>query len=124
MVDQQQQQHRLDSATGKFVKALVQSFRATSERGVQGQKQGAQVTLAFFNRVINNLRCSAAEGNEQLTQQLADQQQPQMESAQKLTQELVRAYIGWVNSTFSFPQQGASAEREGAKKAERDTTGN
>jgi hypothetical protein len=115
MTDQQQQQ-RINQAADEFTGALVESYRAASERGVQGQEAGAQLTQDFFNRVINNLR-SATESNEQLGQQLTEQQQRASEATQTLTQESVNAYMEWVNSAFSMAQGGIQAERRGAEEA-------
>ncbi|HZY57183.1 MAG TPA: hypothetical protein VFE09_05230, partial [Rubrobacteraceae bacterium] len=69
----EQQQQRINDAAQQFTDALVQSFRAASERGVNAQEQNAQLTQEFFNRVIDNLR-TQAEDTRQMGQQLADQQ--------------------------------------------------
>ncbi len=112
----QQQQQRLNQAADEFTNALVESYRTVADRGVSAQEQGAQLTEDFFNRVIDNLRTQAEE-NRQVTQQLADQQQRQVEAAQTLTQESVNAYMDFVNSMFSFWQGGVQAQRRGADEA-------
>ena len=53
--------------------------------------------------MINNLR-DQAERNQELTQELAGQQQRGVEATQALTQESVSAYMDFVNSMFSFYQ--------------------
>ena len=68
------------------------------------------MTQQFFNSVIKNLQAQT-EGNRQLTQQLADQQQRQQEATQALTQESVGAYMDFVNSMFSY-YQGTVAEAQ------------
>src|SRR5215218_4451723 len=124
----EQQQQRLNQAAEEFTDALVQSFRAASERGVDAQEQNAQLMQDFFDRVNENLRAQA-EGTRQLGQQLADQQQRATEAGQQLTQESVNAYMDLVNSMFSFGRQSArevesstgEAQRT-AREAERDAT--
>jgi ABC-type transporter Mla subunit MlaD len=106
----EQQQQRINQAAQEFTDALVQSFRAASERGVNAQEQNAQLTQEFFNRVIDNLR-TQAEDTRQMGQQLADQQQQAMEAGRTLTQESVDAYMEFVNSMFSFWQGGAQQAR-------------
>jgi len=124
----EQQQQRLNQAAEEFTDALVQSFRAASEHGVDAQEQNAQLMQDFFDRVNENLRAQA-EGTRQLGQQLADQQQRATEAGQQLTQESVNAYMDLVNSMFSFGRQSArevesstgEAQRT-AREAERDAT--
>jgi hypothetical protein len=69
--------------------------------------------------VLNNLHAQAEE-NRQVTQQLADQQQRAAEAGQQLTQESVNAYMNFVNSMFSFAQQGPEAARGGTERAARE----
>jgi hypothetical protein len=111
----QQEQERINRAAEEFTDALVQSQRAASERGINVQEQNAQLTQDFFNRVINNLHAQAEE-NRQITQQLADQQQRAAEAGQQLTQESVNVYMDFVNSMFSFAQQGGQAAQRGAQQ--------
>ncbi len=113
-----EQQQRINQAAQEFSDALVQSFRAASERGVNVQEQNAQLTQQFFNQVIDNLR-TQAEGTRQMGQQLADQQQRAMEAGRTLTQESVDAYMEFVNSMFTFGQQGAQAAQRGTEEATR-----
>ena len=112
-----QQQQRINEAAEQFSNALVNSFRAVSQRGEAAQERGAQLTGDFFNRVINNLR-TQAESNREMTQQLADQQQRVQEAGQALTQESVSAYMDFVNSTLSLWQGGVQATERGASGAE------
>src|ERR671929_1020302 len=112
----QQEQQRLNEAAQEFADAFVQAQRAAAERGVSMQELNAQLTQEFFNRVIENLR-TQAEDTRQMGQQLADQQQRATEAGQTLTQESVRAYMDFVNSMFTFGQQGAQAAQRGAQQA-------
>jgi hypothetical protein len=118
----QQSQQRVNEAADKFTEALVQSYKAVAERGASSQEQNAQLTEAFFNQTINNLRAQAEE-NRQATEQLAEQQQRQAESAQTLTQESVGAYMAFVDSMFSYWQSGIQTAERGARKTEKATKG-
>ena len=112
----EQQQQELNQAAEEFTKALVESYRAASERGVTVQEQNAQLTEEFFNRVIENLR-TQAEDTRGLGQQLAEQQQRATEAGRTLTQESVSAYMDFVNSMFFAPQVGAQAAQAGTERA-------
>jgi ABC-type nitrate/sulfonate/bicarbonate transport system substrate-binding protein len=115
----QQEQERINRAAEEFTDALVQAQRIASEHGVNAQEQNARLTEDFFNRVIENMRTQAEE-NRQITEQLADQQQRAAEAGQQLTQESVNAYMAFVNSMFSFAQQGPEAARGGTERAARE----
>jgi hypothetical protein len=118
----QQSQQRVNEAADKFTEALVQSYKAVAERGASSQEQSAQLTEAFFNQTINNLRAQAEE-NRQATEQLAEQQQRQAEGAQTLTQESVGAYMAFVDSMFSYWQSGIQTAERGARETEKATKG-
>jgi predicted RNA polymerase sigma factor len=95
MMDQQQQQ-RINEAAEQFTDALVQSYQVVAERAGSAQEQNAQLTEAFFNQTIDNLRAQAEE-TRQASGQLAEQQQRQADAAQTLTQESVGAYMAFVD---------------------------
>jgi len=97
----QQEQQRINEAAQRFADALVESYRAVSQRGESAREQTAQLTQEFFNRVIENLRAQTEESRA-LSQQLADQQQRQADAAQAITRESVNAYMDFVHSAFSF----------------------
>ena len=121
MMDQQQQQ-RINEAAEQFTDALVQSYQVVAERAGAAQEQNAQLTEAFFNQTINNLRAQAEE-NRQASGQLADQQQRQADAAQTLTQESVGAYMAFVDSMFSYWQSGIQTAERGARETEKATKG-
>ena len=112
----QQQQQRVNEAAEQFTGALVESFRAVSARSEAAQEQGAQLTQEFFNRVIENLRTQTGDTQE-MTQQLVAQQQRAQEAGRTLTQESMDAYMGFVNSMFSFWQGGIEAARKGERRS-------
>jgi len=121
MTDQQSQQ-RINEAAEQFTEALVQSYKVVAERGASAQEQGAQLTEAFFNETINNLRAQAEE-NRQATEQLTDQQQRQTDAAQTLTRESVDTYMEFLNSAFLFWQRGVQTAAQGARETEKVTKG-
>src|SRR5918994_5545541 len=112
MTDQQSQQ-RLNEAADQFTDALVQSYKTVAQRGVSVQEGSAQVTEAFFNQTIDNLRAQAEE-NRQVSGQLADQQQRQADAAQTLTQESVGAHMAFMDSMFSYWQGALQTAEQGA----------
>ena len=116
MADEQQKQG-LNQAAEEFTNALLESYRAASERGVSIQEQNAQLTQDFFNRVLENLQ-TQAEKNREFTQEFAGQQQRVQEAGQQLTQESVGAYMDFVNSMFAATQ---GAAQEGAEEGARQT---
>jgi uncharacterized protein YdiU (UPF0061 family) len=114
----EKQQQRINEAAQQFADALVQSFRAVSDRSVSAQEQGAQLTQDFFNRVIENLRAQA-EDTRQMTQQLADQQQRAAEAGRTLTGASVDGYMAFVDSMFAFYQGSVEAAQRGTTEAGR-----
>ena len=121
MTDQQSQQ-RVNEAADQFTDALVQSYKAVAEHGASSQEQSAQLTEAFFNQTINNLRAQAEE-NRQATEQLADQQQRQADAAQTLTRESLDAYMEFLNSAFLFWQGGVQTAERGTRETEKAAKG-
>ena len=121
MTDQQSQQ-RVNEAAEQFTDALVQSYKAVADSGVSAQERGTQFTEVFFNQTINNLRAQAEE-NRQATEQLADQQQRQVDAAQTLTRESLDAYMDFMDSMFSFWQGGTQVAERGARETEKATKG-
>jgi hypothetical protein len=117
----QQEQQRINEASEQFTDALVQSYRAVSQRGESAQERNAQLTQEFVNKVIENLRTQTEESRD-LTQQLADQQQRQAEATRSIARESVNAYMDFVHSSFSFYQgvaqrAGREAGRERPEQA-------
>jgi hypothetical protein len=100
------QEHQgLNEAAEQFTDALVQSYQVVSELGVTTQERNVQLTEEFFNKVVSNLR-TQADANVQLSEQIAEQQQRQVEAAQALTLETVDTYMDFASSVFGFWQRG------------------
>ena len=112
----ERQQQQVNEAAQQFADALTESFRTVSERTVSAQQLNAELTQAFFNRVINNLH-TQTEDTRQMTEQLAEQQQRVTEAGQTLTQESVGTYMDFVNSMFSFYQGSAQATQRDTREA-------
>ncbi|MBV9455441.1 MAG: hypothetical protein JOZ19_15215 [Rubrobacter sp.] len=109
---EEQQQQSINQAAEQLADAIRESYQALAERGSSAQELNAQLTQNFFNKVLENLR-SQVEDTRQMSQQLSDQQQRAAEAGQQLTQESVDAYMGFVNSMFSFYQgSGAQTRRQ------------
>ncbi len=105
------QEHQgLNEAAEQFTDALVQSYKVVSDRGVAAQERNVQLTEEFFNKVVSNLR-TQADANVQLSEQIAQQQQRQVEAAQALTLETVDAYMDFASSVFGFWQRGTQGFR-------------
>ena len=103
-----QEQQRLNEAAEQFADALVQSYQAVSELRVTTQERNVQLTEEFFNKVVSNLR-TQADANLQLSEQIAEQQQRQVEAAQALTLETVDAHMDFASSVFGFWQRGTGS---------------
>jgi ABC-type transporter Mla subunit MlaD len=113
-----QQAGRVNETARQFAEALMESFRAVSDRTVATQQLNVNLAQDFFNRVVDNLR-TQAEDTRQMTQQLADQQQRAQEATQELTRESVSAYMDFANSMFTFYQGSVETTQRGAEEAER-----
>ncbi len=109
-----QENQRLNEAAQQFADALVQSYQAVAELGVTTQERNVQLSEEFFNKVVSNLR-TQADANLQLSEQIAKQQQRQVEAAQALTQETVDAYMDFASSVFGFWQRGTQVAEMSAK---------
>jgi hypothetical protein len=118
MTDQQ----RINEAAEKFTDALMQSYKTVAERGASAQERNTQLTEVFFIQTINYLR-GQAEENRKVSEQLADQQQRQADAAQTLTRESVDAYMEFIDSMFSWWQEGIQTAEQGATETEKATKG-
>jgi uncharacterized protein YdiU (UPF0061 family) len=119
MDEHEKRQQRLNQAAEQFTDVVAQSFKAAIEQGVSAQKQNAEFTQGFLNKVLENLRAQV-EDTRQMGHQLADRQQQGAEAAQTLTQESVDAYISFVNSMFSFQRENIEASQRGDEEAVSD----
>ena len=112
-MDNKQQQ--VNEAAEKFAAALRDSYKTVAERTVSAQQLNAELTQAFFNSVIGNLRAQA-ESNRETAGELIQQQRRQQEATQALTQESVNAYMDFLNSIFSYYQGNLDRARRDARQ--------
>jgi 16S rRNA A1518/A1519 N6-dimethyltransferase RsmA/KsgA/DIM1 with predicted DNA glycosylase/AP lyase activity len=82
----EQQAQKINEAAKEFSDALGNSYQTLTKRTASTQEQVAQLTQAFFEGVMDNLRAQA-QGNREMVQELVDQQQQQREATQALAQE-------------------------------------
>ena len=99
----EQQTQRINEAAKEFSDALGDSYHALTKRTASTQEQVAQLTQAFFEGVIDNLRAQA-QGNQEMVQELVDQQQQQQRAAtQALAQETsVEEYMRLLDYMCSY----------------------
>ena len=104
----EQRQQRINEAAEQFTDALIASFRTVSGSAIEAQERGVQLTQFFFNAVINNLRAQAEE-TDKMGEQLADQQQRQVEATRSLAQQPTDAYMDFLDSMLSFYRENIEA---------------
>lgn len=114
----EQRQQRINEAAEQFTDALIASFRTVSDGAVASQERGAQLTQFFFNAVINNLRVQVEE-TDKMGEQLAEQQQRQVEATRTLAQKPIDAYMDFLDSMLSFYQGSVEAAERGTREAGR-----
>ena len=111
-----QQTQRVNEAAQQFAETLMESYRTITERNASVQHHSGELTQNFFNTVISNLY-SEVESNRAASQNLAEQTQRGQEATQILAQEFVGAYMGFLNSMFSFYQESAEVAGRGTEEA-------
>jgi hypothetical protein len=84
---------------------------------VEAQERQTQITQSFFASVDDILRAQA-KSNFVASQGLAEQAIRGQEAAQALAQESVAAYVGFLNSMFSFYQRAYKQPAEAPSGAE------
>ena len=109
---------RINEATEQFADAFAQSNKAVSDRAIAVQERNVQLSEELFKGFVSNLR-TQTNNNLELAQQIADQQQRQVQATQVLTQETVDAYMDFANSMFGFWHRTRGAEVEATEAAER-----
>jgi predicted RNA polymerase sigma factor len=95
---------KINAAAKEFSDALGDSYQTLTKRTASTQEQVAQLTQAFFEGVMDNLRAQA-QGNREMVQELVDQQQQQREATQALAQETsVEDYMRLLDYMCSYYQ--------------------
>jgi hypothetical protein len=101
----------------KLAEAILESHRMLSNYSVEAQERQTQITQSFFASVDDILRAQA-KSNFVASQGLAEQAIRGQEAAQALAQESVAAYVGFLNSMFSFYQRAYKQPAEVPSGAE------
>jgi transglutaminase-like putative cysteine protease len=99
-----QQANRINEATQKFADALIESYRAVSERSAEAQERQVRLAESFFESVTNHIRAQAETGDA-TARELAEQARKGQEASQALTRESADAYMDLLNSMFSYYQR-------------------
>jgi hypothetical protein len=101
-----QQAKRINQAAQQFADALIESYRAVSERSAEAQEHQVRLTQGFFESVTNHIRAQAETGDT-AARELAEQARRGQEAPQVLARESADAYIDFLNSMFSYYQRSA-----------------
>jgi hypothetical protein len=99
----------------KLAEAILESHKMLSSFSLEAQERQAELTRSFFESVDGILR-TQAESNLAASRRLAEQTLKGQEAAQSLVQESVGAYMGFLNSMFSFYHGGVQTAERGAKR--------
>ena len=106
-------EENLDQATEQMTEVVQKSYQTIAEGAVALQERNVRFSKSFFETWNETLR-GQAEANRDMAQALAEQIQRQQEASRIIVQELVGAYMDFLNSMFSFSQKGLeSAKRAG-----------
>ena len=111
-----ERQQRINEAARQFTKALLESYRAATDRTVSAQQLYAQLTQDLFSAVINNLR-ARGEGTWSTAQELSEQTYKGQEAAQRLARESVGVYVGFMNSLFFASAGSAQATKRAGERS-------
>jgi hypothetical protein len=105
-----QQANRINEAAQKFTDALIESYRAVSERSAEAQERQVRLAESFFESLTNHIMAQGETGDA-ATRELAEQARKGQEASQALTRESVDAYMDLLNSMFTYYQRST---QEGA----------
>jgi len=112
----EQQQRRIEEAARQFSNALVESYRAVSERTVSAQQLNAQLTQDFFDAVLYNFR-THTESTQRTSQELVERARKGQEAAQELAWESMGVYLNFLDSMFAFYQGSVAAAESSIEQA-------
>jgi transglutaminase-like putative cysteine protease len=115
----EQQAKRMNEAAQKFADALIESYRAVSERSAEAQERQVRLAESFFESATNRIRVQAETGDA-AARELAEQARRGQEASQTLARESADAYMDFLNSMFSYYQRSAEeAEKTAGSKPSR-----
>jgi hypothetical protein len=107
----EQQAKRINEAAQKFADALIETYRAVSERSAEAQEHQVRLTQSFFESVTNHIRAQAETGDA-AARELVEQARKGQQASQALTRESADAYVEFFNSMFSYYQRSAQEAEE------------
>jgi hypothetical protein len=111
-----ERQQRINEAARHFTEALLESYRAATDRTLSAQELNAQLTQDLFSAVINNLR-ARGEGTRSTAQKLAEQTHKGQEAAQRLARESVGVYVDFMHSLFFASPGSAEATKRAGERS-------
>lgn len=95
----------MKEAAQKFVEVLAESYEEHSAEGMVSARQlNAQLTIGFFNCVVDVLRARVQnpESDSGVLREVADQQRRQRDATRALMQESAGAYAEFLDFMFSY----------------------
>ncbi len=106
----------MTEAARKFVEALAEAYdeRHSADRTVSARRLNAELTMDFFNAVIEVLRARTEEPESSLDllRESADQQRRQREATRALMQESMGTYAEFADFMFSYYWRNEEENRE------------
>jgi hypothetical protein len=108
-------EENLDQATEQMTEVVQKSYQTIAEGAVALQERNVRFSKSFFETWNETLR-GQAEANRDMAQALAEQIQRQQEASRIIVQELVGAYMDFLNSMFSFSQKGLESAKRAAEE--------
>jgi hypothetical protein len=108
-------EENLDQATEQMTEVVQKSYQTIAEGAVALQERNVRFSKSFFETWNETLR-GQAEANRDMAQALAEQIQRQQEASRIIVQELVGAYMDFLNSMFSFSREGFESAKRAAEE--------
>jgi cbb3-type cytochrome oxidase cytochrome c subunit len=108
-------EENVDQATEQMTEVVRESYQTIAEGAVALQERNVRFSQSFFETCNETLR-RQAESNRDMAQALAKQIQRQQAASRIIVQESVGAYMDFLNSMFSFSQQGHESAKRAAEE--------
>ncbi len=107
----EQRAQKINEAAQRFIEALAASYEEFSgPHPVSARRLNAELTMDFFDAVIDNLRVLAGS-DQDLIRELAGQQR-QRDTVRALMQESVGAHMDFLEFVFSYYRREVEAGEE------------
>jgi len=120
VVVEERRAQRMTEAARKFVEALAEAYdeRRSADRTVSARRLNAELTMDFFNAVIDVLRARAEEPESSLDllRESADQQRRQREATRALMQESMGTYAEFADFMFSYYWRNKEETESGSEE--------